>query len=120
MKKKTIIMLSVIAVAAIAAVTAYHPIMEAIESRDSEAEIEALETYAPKGPAFNADSAYVFTQVQCNFGPRAMNTEAHDRCGEWIIHKFKQYGCKSRRLICGATTVRFYTVATSWLLISQS
>ena len=94
MKKKTIIMLSVIAVAAIAAVTAYHPIMEAIESRDSESEIEALETYAPKGPAFNADSAYVFTQVQCNFGPRAMNTEAHDRCGEWIIHKFKQYGCK--------------------------
>ena len=49
---------------------------------------------SPVGPAFNADSAYAFCAAQCNFGPRAMNTEGHERCGEWIIQKFRSYGCK--------------------------
>lgn len=44
------------------------------------------------GPEFNADSAYAFCAAQCSFGPRTMNSEAHDRCGEWITAKFKQYG----------------------------
>ena len=52
------------------------------------------EEQKPAGPAFNADSAYAFCAAQCNFGPRAMNTEGHERCGEWIIRKFEQYGCK--------------------------
>ena len=47
----------------------------------------------PIGPDFNADSAYLFTKAQCDFGPRIMNSEAHERCAEWIIDKFKQYGC---------------------------
>ncbi len=42
---------------------------------------------------FNADSAYQFCAAQCEFGPRMMNSEAHDRCGEWIKEKFHQYGC---------------------------
>ena len=46
----------------------------------------------PVGPAFVADSAYQFCQQQCDFGPRIMNSEAHDRCGEWIAAKFRQYG----------------------------
>ena len=46
----------------------------------------------PVGPAFRADSAYLFCQQQCDFGPRTMNSEAHDRCGEWIAEKFRQYG----------------------------
>lgn len=46
----------------------------------------------PVGPAFSADSAYLFCQQQCDFGPRTMNSEAHDRCGEWIAAKFRQYG----------------------------
>ena len=46
----------------------------------------------PVGPAFSADSAYLFCQQQCNFGPRTMNSEAHERCGEWIASKFRQYG----------------------------
>ncbi|MBQ9822846.1 MAG: glutamine cyclotransferase, partial [Muribaculaceae bacterium] len=33
--------------------------------------------------AFNADSAYAFCAAQCNFGPRTMNSEAHDRCADW-------------------------------------
>ena len=49
-------------------------------------------TAQPVGPAFMADSAYLFCQQQCDFGPRTMNSEAHDRCGEWIAEKFRQYG----------------------------
>ena len=42
---------------------------------------------------FNADSAYLFCQQQCDFGPRTMNSEAHARCAQWIADKFRQYGC---------------------------
>lgn len=56
-------------------------------------EMEEAEKVKPVGPAFNADSAFAFTQAQCDFGPRPMNTDAHDRCAEWIIARFKQYGC---------------------------
>lgn len=47
---------------------------------------------SPTGPAFDADSAYSFTAAQCDFGPRTMNSEAHEKCGEWIIGKFRSYG----------------------------
>ena len=39
-----------------------------------------------------ADSAYLFCQQQCDFGPRTMNSEAHELCAEWIAGKFRQYG----------------------------
>ena len=45
------------------------------------------------GPTFCEDSAYVFCAEQCQFGPRTMNSEAHEQCAEWIINKFKGYGC---------------------------
>ena len=54
---------------------------------------ESMDKIDPVGPAFSADSAYAFTQAQCDFGPRAMNTEGHDRCAQWIEKKFRQYGC---------------------------
>lgn len=43
---------------------------------------------------FNADSAYAFCAAQCNFGPRTMNSEAHELCGQWLVEKFRQYGCQ--------------------------
>ncbi len=46
----------------------------------------------PTGPAFNADSAFLFCQQQCDFGPRTMNSQAHDACEQWIISKFQSYG----------------------------
>ena len=46
----------------------------------------------PIGPAFIADSAFQFCQQQCDFGPRTMNSEAHEQCGQWIVSKFQQYG----------------------------
>ena len=50
------------------------------------------ETIVAVGPTFNADSAYLFCQQQCDFGPRTMNSKAHDNCEQWIISKFKGYG----------------------------
>ena len=57
-------------------------------------ETEEVAKVNPVGPSFNADSAYAFTKAQCDFGPRDMNTRGHDLCGEWIVSKFKEYGCK--------------------------
>ena len=36
----------------------------------------------PVGPAFLADSAYSYCEQQCQFGPRTMNSEAHELCGQ--------------------------------------
>lgn len=58
---------------------------------------EALEKVNPVGPEFNADSAYAFTQAQCDFGTRAMNTPSHDRCADWIASRFEAYGCTVSR-----------------------
>lgn len=44
------------------------------------------------GIEFNADSAYAFCAAQCSFGPRVMNSEAHERCSDWIQQQFRQYG----------------------------
>ena len=43
--------------------------------------------------AFCADSAYAFCAAQCQYGPRTMNSVAHEECGKWIAEKFCQYGC---------------------------
>jgi len=50
------------------------------------------EVLNPVGPAFIADSAMAYCQAQCDFGPRTMNSKAHDLCEEWIINKFKGFG----------------------------
>ena len=44
------------------------------------------------GPEFSADSAYAYCKAQCDFGPRTMNSEAHDKCGQWIADKFREFG----------------------------
>ena len=41
---------------------------------------------------FLADSAFAYCQAQCDFGPRTMNSEAHERCAQWIQQKFEQFG----------------------------
>lgn len=45
------------------------------------------------GPQFEADSAWAFCHAQCDFGPRTMNSEAHEQCADWIAEKFRQFGC---------------------------
>ena len=45
-------------------------------------------------PAFNADSAYAYVQLQANFGPRVPNTAAHRACGDYLAAKLEQLGAK--------------------------
>lgn len=88
--KKSKIMIALLIVALIAgAAFNFLPLNKAEVS-----ETEEIEKVQPVGPDFNADSAYIYLQEQCNFGPRTMNSTAHDKCEKWIIQKFEQYGCK--------------------------
>ena len=54
---------------------------------------ENTEEVKMAGPEFNADSAYAYCQAQCDFGPRPMNTPAHEACAKWIADKFTSFGC---------------------------
>jgi len=45
-------------------------------------------------PRFDADSAYAFVAKQVAFGPRVMNTPAHDATGEWLAAKLKTFGAE--------------------------
>lgn len=63
-------------------------------NNNSTADADTATVVKPVGPKFNADSAYAFIAAQCNFGPRTMNSTAHEQCGKWIVAKFKQYGCE--------------------------
>ena len=47
----------------------------------------------PVNIEFHADSAYAFCAAQCTYGPRTMNSEAHEKCGKWIASQFQKYGC---------------------------
>lgn len=89
-KMKIMIGGAAVVVAVAVAVAAVKGRTQGSDMAEAADEIEKAE---PVGPAFSADSAYAFVKAQCDFGPRAMNTEAHDRCGSWIVNKFRQYGC---------------------------
>ena len=56
---------------------------------DSKSQTSNLKSQIPE---FSADSAYAFCQRQCDFGPRTMNSKAHEECGQWIAQKFASYG----------------------------
>ncbi len=42
--------------------------------------------------SFDADSAFAFCAAQCDFGPRTMNSSAHEQCCQWIQQQFSHYG----------------------------
>ena len=50
--------------------------------------------YEQQSPDFNADSAYLYIAEQCAFGPRVMNSEAHDACAAYIAAKFESFGAQ--------------------------
>jgi glutaminyl-peptide cyclotransferase len=88
--KKSKIMIALLIVALIAGAA-----FNFLPSNKAEvSETEEIEKVQPVGPDFNADSTYIYLQEQCDFGPRTMNSVAHDKCEKWIIQKFEQYGCK--------------------------
>lgn len=41
---------------------------------------------------FCADSAMAHIIAQCDFGPRTPGSEAHRRCGDWIVERFRSLG----------------------------
>lgn len=51
-------------------------------------QVQTGEKYAPK---FNADSAYVYTKQQVDFGPRVPNTKAHEACAKYLEAKLRGY-----------------------------
>ena len=79
---------------AMLAVVGLHYYKDAHKKVELVEEIDEVEKADPVGPVFNADSAYAFAKAQCDFGPRNMNSRGHDLCGEWIVNKFREYGCK--------------------------
>lgn len=43
-------------------------------------------------PRFLADSAMLYIQEQCQFGPRVTGSDAARLCGNYIVERFKAYG----------------------------
>jgi len=43
-------------------------------------------------PTFVADSAMVYIQAQCAFGPRVPGSAAHEACADWIVRTFSRFG----------------------------
>lgn len=42
--------------------------------------------------AFSADSAYSYIEKQCSFGPRVLESKAHDECVDFMVSKLKEFG----------------------------
>ena len=42
--------------------------------------------------SFNADSAYIYTKNQVDFGPRVPGTLAHEACGNYLTAELKRFG----------------------------
>lgn len=61
--------------------------------KQSDATQPANQPATVAAPAFNADSAYAYTDRQVQFGPRVPNTPAHVETGNYLVTKLKQFGC---------------------------
>ena len=48
--------------------------------------------YTASSLTFCEDSAYAYIEKQCSYGPRTMNSQAHELCGNWIAEKFASFG----------------------------
>lgn len=54
----------------------------------------AGDTVALTPVAFNADSAMAAVQAQCAFGARTPGSEAHRRCGDYLVEAFTRYNLR--------------------------
>lgn len=55
---------------------------------------EHIAATIPQQVRFSNDSAFAYTKAQCDFGPRPVNSAAHQQCLDWIAAKFRQTGCE--------------------------
>ena len=84
----------IIFIAAIAVVAAASAIAFAMHSDKSENEADAAGNDTVNVPQFNAENAYKSIVEQCNFGPRVPNTDAHEKCADYIAAAFEKLGYK--------------------------
>ncbi len=45
-------------------------------------------------PRFESDSAMLYVQKQCGFGPRVTGTKEAEKCGDYIVAQFRRFGAK--------------------------
>ncbi len=64
----------------------------ASKSNSSSSSESSEETEQQNVVEFNQDSALAFVKAQCDFGPRVPNTEAHRKCGSYLVAKLKATG----------------------------
>lgn len=43
-------------------------------------------------PKFDRDSAFAYVEKQLSFGPRALGTEGHQACKEWLVNTLTEFG----------------------------
>ena len=115
---KKIVPIMLISVLALAAIAYIVPMFSGNSEADPEVE-EATAKVLPVGPTFSADSAFAFCETQCQFGPRTMNSDAHERCGQWIARQFKAYGMevttqKANLIGYDGTTLRATNIIASY------
>lgn len=82
-----------------------------------------------KAPEFNADSAFGYVKAQTDFGPRAMNSSAHEACGEYlesflkgkadrvIVQKVDLFAWDKKKLKVRNIIASFDTAASKRLLL---
>jgi hypothetical protein len=81
----------------------FNPKKPAVEGKSKE-----QKTIAITVPDFNPDSAYSYVAQQVAFGPRVMNSPAHEKCAIFLINKLKSW-CRNVTVQKG--TVKAYNGA---------
>ena len=90
----------------------------AAKSNQNAAEAESADASMPAAD-FNADSAYAFVEAQCAFGPRVPGSDAHSRCGDYLVHQLKKYGAivteqKAKLKAFDGTTLNMRNIIASY------
>lgn len=62
------------------------------KSKTESTETSSTEEIKLVSPEFNADSAYVYTKAQVDFGPRIPGTAAHQQCADYLVAKLQSFG----------------------------
>ena len=42
-------------------------------------------------PKFDSENAFKYIQTQVDFGPRRMNSEAHEKCKMWLVERLREF-----------------------------
>ena len=68
------------------------PLLMACKGSQSSGDAPAIDSALVCKVQFDADSAFHFVKEQCDFGARTSNSTAIERCGDYIVAKFRSYG----------------------------